>query len=107
MLTLTGNGEKGYADGDGTRAQFGGWVVMCVDPSDEHVMVVSDTYNHCLRRVLLPGLSRAARITFLSPLLATNREHGATRHVRSAVQRVLGASELFELHVLALIVTAM
>ena len=69
VLTIAGTGRAGYAEGDGEHAQFHSPYAVCVDPTDECALLVADMNNHCIRHVLLPGLSRAARAAFLMALL--------------------------------------
>ncbi len=50
VSTVAGNGEKGFADGVGAVACFKGTNALVVDGED--VIVVADTGNHRLRKIV-------------------------------------------------------
>ena len=38
---------------------------VCVDPTNDRVFMVVDKFNHCVRRLCLPGIAKTAQTTFL------------------------------------------
>ncbi|UGQ48349.1 NHL repeat-containing protein [Massilia endophytica] len=54
VATLAGNGQPGYADGQGAEARFNGPVGIAVDGKGN--VFVADTYNDCIRMIDAQGM---------------------------------------------------
>jgi serine/threonine-protein kinase len=53
VTTIAGNGQAGYADGNGTSAEFGGAMGICLDSKGN--IFVADPYNQVIREVTAGG----------------------------------------------------
>jgi sugar lactone lactonase YvrE len=53
VVSVAGNGQNGYVNATGSAAAFFGVTGVAISPNDDY-LIVSDVWNHALRKVTLP-----------------------------------------------------